>query len=61
MTPRVILFALWSLLFVAGTATASYYAWSPFSDEARQTGNGAGSGGRGSGGFYGGRTGPTHK
>ncbi len=56
MTPRVILFTLWCLLLVAGAATASYYAWSPYSDETRE----AGSGGR-SGGFYGGRVGPTHK
>lgn len=55
MTTRVILFGLFCLIFVAGAATASYYAWSPYSDETRE----AGSGGRG-GGIYG-RVGPTHK
>jgi len=35
MTQRLYLFAAWCLLIFAGSVTASYYAWSPFSDEDR--------------------------
>jgi hypothetical protein len=45
MSWRLIVFILWTVLLVSGALTASYYAWSPFSDEAR-----------GSHAFYGGST-----
>ena len=30
MSFRVILFAVWCLMLIAGSAYTSYYAWSPF-------------------------------
>lgn len=35
MTPRLFLFCLGSLLLACGTAFASYWAWSPYSNEER--------------------------
>lgn len=45
MSLRLVLYILWAVLLVSGALSASYYAWSPFSDEAR-----------GSHAFYGGST-----
>ena len=49
MSKRVYLFAAWCALVFLGSIVASYYAWSPFSDEDRRSG----------GGLY--VRGPTHK
>jgi len=35
MTQRLYLFAAWCFLIFAGSVVASYYAWSPCSDEDR--------------------------
>ena len=35
MTPRLLIFCLWSLLLALGTIIISYYAWSPYSSEER--------------------------
>ncbi|WP_176399814.1 hypothetical protein [Novosphingobium sp. B 225] len=48
MSKRLFLFAAWCLIVFAGSVSATYYAWSPFSDEDR------------GGGGFGGR-GPSHK
>jgi hypothetical protein len=47
MRPRLILFLVWCLLVLGGASYASFYAWSPYSDERRPARTG----------FYG----PTHK
>ncbi|WP_232495340.1 hypothetical protein [Novosphingobium kaempferiae] len=33
MTLRLFAFILWIAMILAGCASASYYAWSPYSDE----------------------------
>lgn len=38
MTKRLFLFAAWCLIAFSGSVAASYYAWSPFSDEDRDDG-----------------------
>lgn len=48
MTLRLVLFVLWIAMVMAGCLSASYYAWSPFSDEERPM-------------HAGGSYGPTHK
>lgn len=35
MTVRFVLYALYAAALAAGTLYASYYAWSPYSDEQR--------------------------
>ena len=48
MSKRLILFAVWCLMVFSTSVMASWYAWSPFSDEDR-------------GGGPGGMRGPSHK
>ena len=48
MSKRLFLFAAWCLIVFSGSVTATWYGWSPFSDEDRGSGSG-------------GLRGPTHK
>ncbi len=50
---RLAIFLCWVAMILAGAVGASYYAWSPYSEEERSS-----SGGRSGGAFV---RGPTHK
>ncbi len=53
VTVRLAIFLFWTTMILAGAVSASYYAWSPYSEEERSA-----SGGRSGGAFV---RGPTHK